>query len=74
MANDPVAIAVLAKAPVPGFAKTRLIPVLGADGAAAFAGAAVAIALEPDLRPRVRASDEIGSDLESALDALRAVA
>jgi hypothetical protein len=43
-----------------------------ADGAAAFAGAAVAIALEPDLRPRVRASDEIGTDLESALDALRA--
>ena len=37
MANDPVAIAVLAKAPVPGFAKTRLIPVLGAEGAAAFA-------------------------------------
>ena len=43
-----------------------------ADGAAAFAGAAVAIALEPDLRPRVRASDEIGSDLESVLEALRA--
>ena len=37
MANDPVAIAVLAKAPVPGFAKTRLIPVLGAERAAAFA-------------------------------------
>lgn len=31
---DPVAIAVLAKAPVPGFAKTRLIPALGAHGAA----------------------------------------
>ena len=43
-----------------------------ADGDAAFAGAAVAIALEPDLRPRVRASDEIGSDLDSALEALRA--
>ena len=42
-----------------------------ADGAAAFAGAAVAIALEPDLRPRVRASDELGSDLESALETLR---
>src|SRR5438045_1983195 len=37
MAKEPVAIAVLAKAPVPGFAKTRLIPVLGADAAAAFA-------------------------------------
>src|SRR5258708_2515725 len=29
-----VAIAILAKAPVPGLAKTRLAPVLGADGAA----------------------------------------
>jgi rSAM/selenodomain-associated transferase 1 len=28
------AVAILAKAPVPGFAKTRLIPVLGAEGAA----------------------------------------
>jgi rSAM/selenodomain-associated transferase 1 len=34
MAAEPVAIAVLAKAPVAGFAKTRLIPVLGADRAA----------------------------------------
>jgi rSAM/selenodomain-associated transferase 1 len=32
--HEPVAIAVLAKAPIPGFAKTRLIPVLGDDGAA----------------------------------------
>jgi uncharacterized protein len=32
--NEPVAVAVLAKAPLPGFAKTRLIPVLGAEGAA----------------------------------------
>jgi uncharacterized protein len=30
------AVAVLAKAPVPGYAKTRLIPRLGPDGAAAF--------------------------------------
>jgi rSAM/selenodomain-associated transferase 1 len=30
----PIAIAVLAKAPIAGFAKTRLIPVLGPDGAA----------------------------------------
>jgi hypothetical protein len=35
-AIEPVAIAILAKAPIPGFAKTRLIPVLGADGAAAL--------------------------------------
>jgi uncharacterized protein len=34
--NDPVAVAVLAKAPLSGFAKTRLIPALGADGAASL--------------------------------------
>jgi rSAM/selenodomain-associated transferase 1 len=33
---EAVAVAILAKAPQPGFAKTRLIPVLGADGAAAL--------------------------------------
>ena len=32
--SEPVAIAVLAKAPVPGLVKTRLIPVLGAHAAA----------------------------------------
>jgi uncharacterized protein len=32
--SDAVAVAVLAKAPLPGFAKTRLVPVLGANGAA----------------------------------------
>jgi len=32
--SEPVSVAVLAKAPLAGFAKTRLIPVLGADGAA----------------------------------------
>lgn len=32
--NEAIAIAVLAKAPLPGFAKTRLIPALGAAGAA----------------------------------------
>ncbi|HKN10012.1 MAG TPA: glycosyltransferase, partial [Pseudomonadota bacterium] len=32
--NEPVAIAILAKAPVAGFAKTRLIPLLGAERAA----------------------------------------
>ena len=32
--NEPVAVAVLAKAPIAGLAKTRLIPALGADGAA----------------------------------------
>ena len=38
-AGQPVAIAILAKAPVPGYAKTRLIPALGADGAAALQAA-----------------------------------
>ena len=32
--NETIAIAVLAKAPLPGFAKTRLIPALGVEGAA----------------------------------------
>jgi rSAM/selenodomain-associated transferase 1 len=34
---DDCAVLVLAKAPLPGLAKTRLIPALGADGAAALA-------------------------------------
>jgi uncharacterized protein len=33
---EPIAVAVLAKAPIPGFAKTRLIPSLGEAGAAAL--------------------------------------
>jgi uncharacterized protein len=33
-ANHDITIAVMAKAPIPGLAKTRLIPALGADGAA----------------------------------------
>jgi uncharacterized protein len=32
--NSPVSIAILAKAPIPGFAKTRLIPTIGAHAAA----------------------------------------
>jgi uncharacterized protein len=35
--NEPVAVAILAKAPIAGFAKTRLIPRLGAEGAADLA-------------------------------------
>jgi len=34
--RERVAIAILAKAPLPGFSKTRLAPVLGTDGAAAL--------------------------------------
>src|SRR5215218_5030036 len=33
-ATPEAAVAVLAKAPIPGYAKTRLIPLLGAEGAA----------------------------------------
>lgn len=33
----PVRIVIMAKAPIPGFCKTRLIPVLGQEGAAALA-------------------------------------
>jgi uncharacterized protein len=36
--HEPVEIAILAKAPVPGFAKTRLISVLGAERAASLQG------------------------------------
>lgn len=49
------AIVVLAKAPLPGLAKTRLIPALGAEGAAALAGRlldhAVATAVSAGLGP-----------------------
>ncbi len=44
--NSPVAIAVLAKAPVAGLAKTRLIPALGPDGAAALQARLTEHALE----------------------------
>ena len=37
MSTGPCVVVVMAKAPVPGYAKTRLIPALGADGAAALA-------------------------------------
>lgn len=51
----PVAIAVFAKAPIAGQAKTRLIPRLGADGAAKLHSAltrhALATALAADLGP-----------------------
>jgi len=43
---EPVAIAVLAKAPLPGFAKTRLAPTLGHDGAAALQARLIERAVE----------------------------
>lgn len=53
--NSPVSVAILAKAPVPGFAKTRLIPAIGAHAAAVLqehlTEHAVATALSADLGP-----------------------
>ncbi|HEX2215911.1 MAG TPA: TIGR04282 family arsenosugar biosynthesis glycosyltransferase [Xanthobacteraceae bacterium] len=43
---EPVAVAILAKAPIPGLVKTRLIPVLGPDGAAALQERFIARAVE----------------------------
>lgn len=50
----PVRLALFAKAPVPGYAKTRLIPRLGAAGAAALAAGLIArtLALAAAVRPR----------------------
>jgi rSAM/selenodomain-associated transferase 1 len=42
---EPVAIAILAKAPTPGLAKTRLIPALGREGAALLQARLIARAL-----------------------------
>lgn len=55
MAAGGAALAVLAKAPIPGFAKTRLIPRLGPDGAAELH----AVLLERTLR--AAASSRLGS-------------
>lgn len=51
--NDTVAIAILAKAPVPGFAKTRLIPMLGAERAALLQARLIARAAETAFRAGV---------------------
>lgn len=55
MRTSPVSVAIFAKAPVPGFAKTRLIPRLGQDGAAGLqtvlTGRAVKIACASNLGP-----------------------
>jgi rSAM/selenodomain-associated transferase 1 len=44
--REPVAIGILAKAPLPGFAKTRLAGALGAEGAAALQARFIARATE----------------------------
>lgn len=48
-------VAVLAKAPVPGFAKTRLIPLLGLDGAAALQRLLIERAVATALAARIGA-------------------
>jgi rSAM/selenodomain-associated transferase 1 len=52
-AIEAVAIAILAKAPVPGFAKTRLAAALGADGAAALQARLTARAVETAVAARL---------------------
>lgn len=47
------AVAILAKAPVPGYAKTRLVPRLGPEGAAAFAGRLIERAVEKALAAEI---------------------
>jgi uncharacterized protein len=55
MENRPVSVAIFAKAPVPGFAKTRLIPRLGPEGAARvqslLARRAVRVARDSNIGP-----------------------
>ena len=51
--NEPVAVAILAKAPVAGFAKTRLVPVLGAERAALLAARLIERAAETASRSAV---------------------
>lgn len=68
-----VAVIVFARAPVPGHAKTRLIPVLGAQGAAALAQRmlehAVAVACNADIGPVELCVTPNGS--HAVFDALR---
>ncbi len=44
--HDSTTVAIFAKAPIPGFAKTRLIPILGAEGAAVMQAKLITHALE----------------------------
>jgi rSAM/selenodomain-associated transferase 1 len=70
-------VIVLAKAPVPGQVKTRLIPVLGPEGAAALAARMLAHAVQAAVDAEVGsvelclAPDARAPEAESALDTLR---
>lgn len=70
--GEPVAVAILAKAPVPGLAKTQLAPVLGPEGAAAlqarFIERTVATALAAAIGPvTLWAAPDCGHPLFQAL-------
>ncbi|HEX2255350.1 MAG TPA: TIGR04282 family arsenosugar biosynthesis glycosyltransferase [Afifellaceae bacterium] len=51
--TEPAGIAAFAKAPVPGYAKTRLAPLLGAEGAAALQAELIARAIDTALAARL---------------------
>lgn len=51
--TEPVAISILAKAPIPGLAKTRLIPVLGAHGSAMLQEALTARTVETAIAAQI---------------------
>jgi rSAM/selenodomain-associated transferase 1 len=62
-----VSLIVIAKAPLPGFAKTRLIPDLGPDGAAGVAAAALADTLWAVAEaPAVRRTLVLAGDVDGA--------
>jgi len=65
-ANQPVRIIIFAKAPQAGFAKTRLIPALGADGAAALAKRMLLHTLHEAIKSKI---DSVELCITPALDA-----
>jgi rSAM/selenodomain-associated transferase 1 len=77
--REPTAIAVLAKAPLPGFAKTRLIPLIGAERAAGLQMRLIMRAVETacaaDIGPvTVWATPDTSHDIFATLHANLAVA
>jgi hypothetical protein len=71
--RSPPALVVMAKVPTPGAAKTRLIPALGADGAAALARAMAAdvfgVARASGLPWRVALTGDAGDPWVATIDA-----
>src|SRR5207253_68059 len=50
---EPIGVAILTKAPIPGLAKTRLVPALGREGAARLQSRLITRAVEAACRARV---------------------